>query len=204
MEAEGDDHPLKTLSLALLLAPLALAAGAPRLASNLRPGMQLVYASEGRDQPPWVVELVEAGAPLKEGADCARVKIRRQANEAAVPEERLCIEHDMLYVWNAKEGSWLAQRPVGPHMELTIPRANGDSVRYVTGDVEEHAIGQHRLRVVGTVVTTTNAAGQPKRRLTEGYAVGLGTAIGGRFEVPDPQTPGAWRTEQLFELREIR
>jgi hypothetical protein len=202
MEADGDDHPLRTVSLVSLI--VALAAGDPRLASDLRLGMRLVYASEGRDRPAWVVELVETGAPLKEGADCARVKIRRQAGEAAVPEERLCIENGMLYAWNAREGSWLAQRPVGPHMELTIPRANGDSVRYVTGDMEEHVIGQHRFRVVGTVMTTTDAAGKPKRRLTERYAVGLGTAIGGRFELPDPEMPGAWRTEQIFELREIR
>jgi hypothetical protein len=89
-------------------------------------------------------------------------------------------------------------------MELSLPRPNGDTVRYVTGAVSEEAIGSRRLRVLTTTVTTIDSAGRPKRRLTERYAVTLTTATGGRFEVPDASSPTGWRTERAFELREIR
>ena len=203
MEAESGGDALSKLAFATLLIPLTLAAADARLASDLRPGMQLVYGSEGRDQAPWVVEQIEPAAPLKDGADCARLRIRRQPHQPGA-EERLCVEGDTLYAWHAERSAWLPQRPVGPHMTLTLPRANGDTVRYATGDITDQTIARFHLRVVETTVTTSDAAGQPKRRLTERYAITLGTATGGRFEVPDPATPGAWRTEQIFELRDIR
>ena len=53
------------------------------LAADLRPGMELIYASAGRDQAPWVVEVLERGLPLKDGADCARLGIRRQPGRTA-------------------------------------------------------------------------------------------------------------------------
>jgi hypothetical protein len=53
-------------------------------------------------------------------------------------------------------------------------------------------------------MTTIGPAGQPKRRLLERYRATLTTATGGRFEVPDANAPAGWRTEQQFELREIR
>ena len=60
LEAKGRDPLIGLLRAALI--PAMLLAGDSRLASDLRPGMQLVYASEGRDQVPWVVELTEPGA----------------------------------------------------------------------------------------------------------------------------------------------
>jgi hypothetical protein len=180
------------------------AAGNPGIGSDLRAGMQLVYAADGRDQPAWTVDAVDRAAGLKENADCARVRIRRQAGQTEAPEERLCVERDTLHAWNAARSEWVAQRPVGEGMELSLARPNGDTVRYVTGAVSEEAIGSRRLRVLATTVTTIDSAGQPKRRLTERYAVTLTTATGGRFEVPDASSPTGWRTEQAFELREIR
>jgi hypothetical protein len=183
---------------------LQLAAGESGLGSDLRTGMQLTYAADGRDQPAWQVDVVDRQAGLKENADCARLRIRRQAAQTEAPEERLCVEHDTLYAWNAARSEWVAQRPVGEGMALSFPRPNGDTVRYVTGAASEEVIGSRRLRVVATTVTTTDSAGQPKRRLIERYAVTLTTATGGRFEVPDASSPTGWRTEQTFELREIR
>jgi hypothetical protein len=77
-------------------------------------------------------------------------------------------------------------------------------VRYVTGSAGVDVIGARRLRVVDTTVTTMDAAGKTVRRLRERYALSLATATGGRFETPDPEQPGQWRTQQIFELREIR
>jgi hypothetical protein len=98
----------------------------------------------------------------------------------------------------------LPQRPVGPAMELTLTRANGDVVRYVTGTVTDEVMGGLRIPVVETTVTTADSTGRPLRRLRERYALTLATATGGRFEVPDPAAPAGWREEQVFELREVR
>ena len=188
----------------IVFAVLAIVpAGAPAPGADLRQGMVLIYASDGRDQPPWSIDFVEAGASLKANADCSRLRIRRQPAETA-QESRLCVENGMLLAWDSDRDSWLPQRPVGSGMALTLTRPNGDVVRYQTGAASEEVIGSFRLQVVETTATTTDSAGRPLRRLRERYALTLATATGGRFEVPDPDVPGAWRTQQVFELREIR
>ena len=77
-------------------------------------------------------------------------------------------------------------------------------MRYETGAVAEEVIGGLRIAVVATTVTTIDSSGRPKRRLRERYAIGLATATGGVFEVPDATAPDGWRAEQAFELRAIR
>ena len=140
--------------LAALIGPVGPPVDTPRLAADLRAGMLLVYSSDGRAQAPWSVESVEAGAPLKPDADCARVRIRRQPTQT--PEEaRLCVDQGMLHSWDGIRNAWVAQRPVGPGMELTINRPNGDVVRYVTANAAEDVIGAFRIRVVETTVTTS-------------------------------------------------
>jgi hypothetical protein len=150
------------------------------------------------------VDAVETGLKLKDDADCARLIIRRQAGQAKGDESRLCLDRNTLYAWDNTKSDWVAQRPVGPGMTLTINRSNGDTVVYETSSVSEETIGTRRLQVIATTVTTRGADGRPKRRLRERYAIALATATGGTFEVPDPSTSTGWRTDQTFELREIR
>ena len=188
--------------LLILFAPPA--ALTTRLAGDLRAGMELVYTSNGAAQPPWTVQVVEPGAALKDHADCARVKIRRQPDRVEAPEERLCVERKVLHAWDANQAAWQPQRPVGAGMELRLPRPNGDTLLYKTTSITEEIVSGVRLPVVNTTMTTIDATGQPKRRLVERYSVTLTTATGGRFEVPDSNAAGGWRTEQRFELREIR
>jgi hypothetical protein len=189
------------LLAAVLFQALPLPA-TPRIASDLRAGMQLVYSSGDQLQAPWVVEAVDAPAPLKPGADCARVSIRRQPSAPAA-ETRLCVEGGMVHGFDAAKNTWVAQRPVGPNMRLEIPGTTG-SVRYETGAVADAVVGALRLRAVETTVSTLDASGAIIRRLRERYAVSLTTAVGGTFEVPDAAAPGGWRPQQVFELREIR
>ena len=166
--------------------------------------MQLVYGSQGQSQPPWIVEAVQAAAPLKEGADCARVSIRRQPTPAPPDDARLCVEAGVLHALDPKTNDWQPQRPIGPNMSLVLARASGGSVRYETGSTAQATIGSLRLHVVETVVTTLDASGTAIRRLRERYAVSLTTALGGTFEVPDPAVAGGWRAQQVFELAEVR
>jgi hypothetical protein len=186
-------------ALLLLFAPPA-----SRLAGDLRAGMELVYTSNGAAQPPWVVQVVEPGAPLKDRLDCARVRIRRQPDRVEAPEERLCVERNVLQAWDASRAAWQLQRPVGAGMELRVPRPNGDTLHYTTSSISEETISGVHLAVVNTTMTTIDAAGTAKRRLVERYSASLTTATRGRFDVPDANAPGGWRTELQFELREIR
>ena len=59
------------------------------------------------------------------------------------------------------------------------------------------------LHVVPTTVTTRDTTGRVLRRLRERFAVSLGTAVGGVFEVPDSSQAGGWRVEREFELVRI-
>ena len=174
------------------------------LATLLRPGMELVYTSNGQDQPPWRIDSVRHDPTLRTGSVCAVIHQRRGPEQTPAEETRLCIAHDTLYGWNADRSEWRAQRPVGPRMVFEFNRPNGDKVRYETIDTREEQISGLTIPVVLTTVTTTDSLGRPKRRLRERYSIGLATATGGVFEIPDSSQAGSWRTQQTFELREIR
>jgi hypothetical protein len=188
----------------LILVGLTLLQGpaTPRIAEHLRVGMQLVYGSDAGAQPPWTVEALATGLRLKGDADCVRVRLRRQPAPAPAPDAELCVENGFLLA-RTGTGDWAPQRPVGPRMELSLKRANGDTVRFVTGAASEDVIGSQRVPVVETTMTVTAPSGDVWQRLTERYAVSLTTATSGRFEVPDPMAPSGWRTTQSFELQSI-
>jgi len=173
-------------------------------AADLRPGMQLVYSSNGADQPAWSVDSVDVDLTAMPNARCARFLLRRRPDQSRADESRLCVAGDTLYGWSARREAWVPQRPVGPGMSLTTRSPSGDTVRYSTGTKAQETISGYRLTLVETTVTTVDSLGRPKRRLRERYALSLATATGGTFEAPDPASPGGWRAEQVFELRAIR
>lgn len=189
---------------ALLAAGLLGAREGARLASGLQAGMQLVYESEGEQQPPWSIDSVRLGATLREGSECAVVHLRRRPDQSPPEESRLCLANDTLYRWDTKRGDWTILRPVGPRMSWTSSQPGGDVVRYETGETAKEEVSGLTVPVVHTTVTTTDSAGHPKRRLRERYALSLTTATGGTFDVPDSSRAGEWRSERSFELREIR
>ena len=190
--------------MALLLV-LAVAQGSTVPAGgDLTAGMRLVYHSNGQEQPAWTVDSAQAGLALDRHTNCVRTYIRRRVDQSQPDESRLCVSRDTLFGWDARRAAWLPQRPVGPGMVLVLSRSNGDTVRYATDSTTHESVSGRRIAVLGTTVTTVDSLGRPKRRLRERYALSLTTATGGRFEVPDPAAPGGWRTDQEFELREIR
>lgn len=194
--------PSRTRSL--LLAGLVVASQAPAgPGTDLAAGTRLLYSSNGAAQPEWIVDSVYLRLTLLPDASCARVYLRRRPDQPA-EESRVCVRGDTLLAWNARRATWLPQRPIGPGMTMTFPQANGDTVRYSTEDIGVEEIAGRRIGVVRTVVLTVDSIGRPKRRLRERYAVGLTTATGGIFEVPDSAAAGGWRTQQAFELRELR
>ena len=189
---------------AIVAAGLVGAPAPARLATGLEPGMRLVYESEGESQPPWSVDSVSRGAALREGSECAVVHLRRRPDQSPPEESRLCLANDTLYRWDAKRAEWAITRPVGPGMSWTSRQANGDVVRYETGETAGETISGRAVPIVRTTVTTFDSTGSPRRRLRERYALSLTTATGGSFETPDSGRAGSWLIQRSFELQEIR
>ena len=177
--------------------------GGDVLASGLRAGLRLVYASGATEQPAWTVDSVTHGVAVAQRQGCARIVLRTRP-EQPVPEVRLvCRGGDTLFAWNAAAGELRVQRPVGAAMSIALPQANGGTVRYETGDVGEATVSGRQFRFVHTTVTTHDATGRAVRRLRERYAIALATALDGVFEVPDSATAAGWRETQRFALARV-
>ena len=170
----------------------------------LQPGMELVYASNGRDQFPWRILTVRPDSALRGESACVTISQRRQAGEGPPEESQFCLANDTLYSWNVEQNEWRIARPVGAGMVYETSRPNGDIIRYETGETREEKLSGLTIPVVLTTVLTSDSSGHPKRRLRERYSLGLVTATGGVFETPDSTAPGGWRVQQEFELRTIR
>ena len=200
---------MRQARISILVLTLAVIQVAPtdQPGSLLKPGMQLIYSSNDQDQPPWFIDSVRVDPSHRAGSSCVTFHQRRQSGQTEPEESRLCLANDTLFNWNRERNEWRAQRPVGPGMVMEFVRPNGTRVRYeVGGTGQERVAGLavDRVPVVMTTVTTMDSTGRPVRRLRELYSIGLATAIGGEFEVPDSTAAEGWRVEQRFKLREIR
>ena len=185
----------------VLLAILALSATAAAQSpgSQLVAGMELVYASSGSEITPWVVEGRRDTAVA--GARCSIVSIRTNPSQ---PTERrfTCLSNDSLLVLDPSGVNLRLLRPVGSGMRAEI-RGRATIATYETATARADTVAGVVLNVVPTTVTTRDTTGRVLRRLRERYAVGLGTAVGGIFEVPDSSQAGGWRTEREFSLVRI-
>ena len=113
---------------------------------------------------------------------------------------------------DARSGMARPARPLGARASLEVAQPNGGRVRYETGDVAEERINvevsgtvmPNDIPVLPTTVTTFDSTGKVVRRLRERFSIGLATATGGAFEVPDSTQTGGWRVVRRFELVAIR
>lgn len=183
--------------LALLL--LGSVAGAQSPASYLAAGMQLVYASGGVENTPWVVE--SRRDTLVGVTRCSIVMMR---TNPSLPAERrfTCLSNDSLLVFDPGSANLRLLRPVGSRMKAEV-RGRVTIATYETATAYRDTIAGVGLDVVPTVVTTRDTTGRLLRRLRERYAVALGTAVGGVFEIPDSAAAGGWRPEREFALVRI-
>ena len=184
-------------TLAILLLSTSAAAQSP--GAQLVTGMELVYASGGSEIAPWVVE--GRRDTTVAGARCSIVSMK--TNPAQPTERRFtCLSHDSLLVFDPGAVNLRLLRPVGSSMKAEI-RGRATIATYETATAHADTVSGVVVDVVPTVVTTRDTTGRVLRRLRERYAVGLGTAVGGIFEVPDSSLAGGWRTEREFELVRI-
>jgi hypothetical protein len=159
--------------------------------------MKLTYASGGNEQPPWVVDSLDLEARWQNQTSCGYVRFGSR------DVRRLCVSADTLFSWNEQQSRLIATRPVGANMTLRVATSTGGHVIYETGAVERVTLSGHIFDALSTTVTTYNAEGAVVRRLRERYVLALVTALGGVFEVPDPQRAGQWNVQQEFVLARI-
>jgi hypothetical protein len=183
----------------VLLLALATSAAAQAPGSRLVAGMELVYASGGAENTPWVVESKRDTAIS--GARCSIVSIKTNPTQAA--ERRFtCLSNDSLLVFDPGSLNLRLLRPVGSSMKAEV-RGRVTVATYETSTQHADTVSGVVLQVIPTVVTTRDSTGRVLRRLRERFAVALGTAVGGVFEVPDSTREGGWRVEREFALVRI-
>jgi hypothetical protein len=192
------------LCAALAALSLGLPQQAGTLASRLSPGAQLFYYTDGRAQPPWIVDSIRTGQPLRPNADCATMTIRRRPSDTKPERTSACVSGDTLFRQEAGKKEWSPVRPVGPDMTLTVVTANGDTTRYETGALGEDLISGAAIQIVSTTITTVDAKGRARHRVRERYAVSLAAATNGVIETPNPSSPGTWDAKHNYSLKELK
>jgi hypothetical protein len=182
----------------LVVVAAASASAQPRpVGERLAPGLELVYASGGTVQAPWVYDSVVYDRSPSGYQSCVRFQRRGQ------PPREVCVRGDTLFE-GAADGRLRPSRPAGSDMRFVTPLARGGYVVYETGQPVGRRVDTTDLLVIPTVITTHDSAGVAIRRLREEYAPGLVTAVEGTFEEPDPEREGAWRMVREFRLVRIR
>ena len=183
------------------------------LAVFLRPGMALVYSSDGVESPPWAIDSVQRLVSVGPHEGCVRIRLRTSPAQAVPDTRQHCVDGATMMNWDERAGTLRPARPLGARAVLEIPQANGGRVRYETGDLSVEQIPHQRgptttlptaVGVLPTTVTTFDSAGRIVRRLRERFSITLATATGGVFEIPDSTQAGGWRVQRRFELVAIR
>lgn len=163
--------------------------------SSLLRTMQLVYASQGVESAPWVVDSIDLRAQFGKALQCSYVRFGLR------DVRKTCIVGDTLFAFLDSTQQLVASRPLKPGMTLTLATASGGSAVYETGDAEIITVSGVNIPVVKTTVTTKDGSGKAVRRLRERFALSLGTATDGVFEAIQPD--GSWKVTQEFSLVRI-
>jgi hypothetical protein len=173
-----------------------------RIGARLLPTMQLIYASGGVESA-WTVDSVARDTTLGGRSPCVRIRLRTRSEGA--PETRAyCTDSTMMFTWDDRTQQLRASRPLSAGGALELPQRDGGQVRFESAASTVEQIGTQSLEVIPTTVTTRDSTGTIVRRLRERFSVGLATATGGVFEVPDSSQAGGWRTVRSFEMTAIR
>lgn len=189
----------KAMAPLLLIVALTQRPTGPELVQ----GMELTYASNGRNAPAWRVESVERDVALGGRTGCLRIRYAPGGPRAGADVRVTCEEDGIIFAWDSTRATWRPSRPVRVTSSLDIASgANTNS--YATFSFRVDTIGVHTVRVLETVLVTKDSTGKPVRRLTEFYSPTLATATRGKFERPDPTAPGGWKVDQEFTLVAIK
>ena len=178
----------------------------------LEPGFQLVYASNGAESPPWMIDSVVRDVSLGGRTGCVRIRLRTNPTQSIASTRIHCVDSLTMLNWDSLPKVWRPARPLGANSALDLPLPNGGRNRFEAGQptVERIVIerGSRRdsvtVEVIPTILTTFDSTGKAIRRLRERFSVALATATGGIFELADSSHAGGWRLNQKFDLVAIR
>ena len=187
----------------LLSLGFLIQAASERPGSRLQAGMQLVYASDGTETA-WSIDSVRRDTTFGNMPGCVRIRQRTSPTQAVPDTRAWCRDSLTLSAWDERTAQLRASRPITGNAVQEIPLAGGSTARYETGPVHTERISDIELNVVPTTVTTRDSTGRVLRRLRERFSIGLATATGGVFEVPDSTLRSGWKTVRAFELTAIR
>ena len=209
----------RVLFVSAVGAALVATAGAIRstqaggIGSMLVRGMQLVYERDGA-QSPWTIDSVKPFTASGMNR-CVRIWLRTTTTQAAPELRAHCADSATMFNWDERLERPRSVRPLSVGMLMEMRQANGTLVRYEASAPSVEHIRIERgpnadstatisIDVIPTVVTTMDSTGKVVRRLRERFSVGLATATGGVFEVPDSTQASRWRPTLQFELVRIR
>lgn len=199
------------LVLASVLASPIGAQDRVSLGSLLRPGMQLVYTSDGSETP-WTIDSIVAVTARAPGMTCVRIWLRLNPAQPTAQARHQCADSSRMYTWDGQTWPPRATRPLREDTQLETRQADGTLVRYEAAapmvvQIPVRGPGgtaPMEVTVIPTVVTTFDPAGKPVRRLRELFSLGLATATRGTFEEPDAGQASGWRAVRHFGLAAIR
>ena len=194
-------RPVLLIGLTALI--VAAAQPAERIGGMLRPGMQLVYESGGV-QTSWVIDSVAHDTTLGVRTGCVRIRLRTSPDQTVVETRAYCADSAMLLTWDGATRVHRPSRLLQPNSSLRLPERLGGAVAYTTGASGHERIGTLTVRIIPTTVLSRDFTGRVTRRLRERFSIGLATATGGIFEVPDSTVEGGRTVVQKFELVTIR
>ncbi len=192
---------MTTLVMAFLALALSVQGFTESIGSQLRPGMQLVYSSGGVETP-WTIDSLMRNLTIGSRTGCVRIRLR--TSQQGTPETRALCADTTLLSWDDRSGELRPTRPLKAGGVLEVVQRSGGSVRFEAGSPSTERVGETVLWVLPTTVTTRDSTGRVVRRLLERFSIGLATATGGVFEVPDSTRQSGWRTVRSFELVALR
>lgn len=202
-QLRGIDYPYARVGCRELPREASLPSGGARPGSMLRPGTQFIYVV-GNTETVWTIDSIAHDAAFGGRRDCVRMRLRLSPEQPEGEVRAFCADSAMMYAWNDSAQKLTAIRPLSAGGVLELPGRGGNTVRFEAGAPVVERISGFEVTVIPTVVTTRDATGRVTHRLRERFSLGLATATGGVFEVPDPEKPGDWKRQTRFEIAYVR
>lgn len=187
---------LATLSSTAFL--IAAVQAKPRLASQLKEGMRIVYSADQGSPTVWQIGSAHELPNAPEGSDCMRYVVQKGPEPGPADTLRQCVRGDTLFSID-RYGEWVMMRPVGASMRVEVKRTNGSTL-IETAAAAVDTVSGTAIPIVVTTYTIRGPNGQAIQQLREHFAVSLGTATRGTFYETDPEARDGWKVQRTFRI----
>jgi hypothetical protein len=173
-----------------------------RLGALLRPGTQMLYMLDASETF-WTVDSIARDTVLGGRPHCVRFRLRLDIRQTEPDTRAYCADSLMMYGWDDRTRTHTALRPLSAGGVLDV-KAGDMTIHYESGAMTMDRISGTPVEVIPTTITIRDATGTVVRRVRERFSLGLATATGGVFEMPDSSAASGWRQEQRYEIINLR